>query len=62
LVVVVDAEGASELMATPKRVRKRVNVEEEEEDGVWEGSGDDSEWEPDWKSEDDDDLTGFTQV
>jgi len=37
-------------------------VVEGEEEGDWGGSGDDSEWEPDWKSDDDDDATGFTQV
>jgi hypothetical protein len=50
------------LIAAPKRVRKRVHVVEEEEDGESGDSEDDSEWEPDWKSEDDDELTGFTQV
>ncbi len=56
------AGDAAELVAAPKRVRRRAEVDEEEDGADWGGSGDDSEWEPDWKSEDDEDVTGFTQV
>ena len=57
------ADAAGELVAAPKRVRRKAEVDAaEEEEGNWGESGDDSEWEPDWKSDNDDDITGFPQV